>query len=236
MICLTFDTDWLADADLARFLNEFPIPGKATFFMHDLLPSAHDSRHELCPHPFFDDLTCWQTVLAACRAKLPASPKGVRPHSCVFSHMIGVGLHNLGYRYVSQATNLFQCGLGPHRHPWGLWEMPIYYMDNMDFCFGRNWPAAAHRPFAEDVICNAISRHGLYVFAFHPIHIVLNTRSFEDYELVKPKIVQERVSPFELTFPGRGTRTFFSELCLAMQAAGQTSYSCWDALEMLGCI
>jgi hypothetical protein len=235
VICLTFDTDWMQDAELARFLSEFDIPGRATFFLHDTLPSVYGSRHELCPHPFFDDLENWEVTLSSRSRNLPNSPKGVRPHSCVFSHLIGVGLCKLGYQYVSQETNLFACGMAPHRHPWGIWEVPIYYMDNMDFCMRRNWPDINHEPFSRQIISNAISERGLYVFDFHPLHIALNTRTYEDYEAVKLKIINERASPFSLTAPGRGVRTFFTELCSAMKSSGMVSYSCWDALRELGC-
>src|SRR5689334_22939389 len=118
MICLTFDTDWMQNRDMERFLREFPIPGKATFFLHDELSSLRDSTHELCPHPLIDDLKGWDINLSNIAASLPRRPKGVRAHSCVFSHLIAVGLNNLGYRYVSQATALFQSGLVPVRHPW----------------------------------------------------------------------------------------------------------------------
>ncbi len=235
MICLTFDTDWMSDEDFARFLGEFPIPGKATFFLHDNLTSALGTEHELCPHPFIDDLRCWREALSVQTAGLPRRPMGVRTHSCVFSHMIGVGLNELGFRYVSQATNLFQRGLTPHRHPWGIWEMPIYYMDNMDYCLRRNWPNSGHEPFSPEIIRKAVGQEGLYVFDFHPLHIGLNTRSYDDYSAVKDRILGDRKSPFELRFPGRGVRTFFAELCSAMRSAGEHSHSCWDALQLLGC-
>jgi len=232
---LTFDTDWMTDVSLQRFLREFPIPGDGTFFLHDELPSMHSSAHELCPHPFLDDLGRWREALALRAAGLPRPPRGVRAHSCVFSHMIGLGLNELGYRYVSQATNLYQRGLTPHRHPWGIWEVPIYYMDNMDFCMPKNWPEDCHSPFSSQVIHHALEQDGLYVFDFHPLHIALNTRSLDDYAAVKDSILRNGASPFDLSFPGRGTRTFFLELCAAMRAAGVRSLSCWDALQRLGC-
>ena len=235
MICLTFDTDWMRDGDMERFLREFPIPGKATFFLHDTLPSLLGSAHELGPHPFIDNLTCLDDSISRVVASMPRQPKGVRAHSCVFSHMVGVGLNKLGYRYVSQASNLFEGGLKPFRHPWGIWEMPIYYMDNMDFCMPMNWPGHAHVPFSQEVIRVALEENGLYVFDFHPLHIALNTRSFSDYSAVRDRIVCDGISPFDLSYEGRGVRTFFGELCSAMRDCGCYSRGCWDALEKLGC-
>ena len=235
MICLTFDTDWMTQDSLARFIAKFSIPGNATFFAHDHFPGLHATRHEVCPHPFIDNLTTWQDSLATLVSRFPNPPKGVRPHSCVFSHMVGIDLHALGYRYISQAQNIFQTNLAPFRHPWGIWELPIYYMDNMDFWMPKNWPAAGHSPFDPKVIRSALDSDALFVFDVHPLHVALNTRTHEDYVSVKDKIISDGVSPFELEFPGRGVRSFFENLCEEMTKRGITSVSCSDALEHFGC-
>lgn len=230
MLCLTFDTDWMGNQEMEKFLVRFPFPGKGTFFLHQHLPSLHTTGHELCPHPFINDLGNWQQGLAALAKTLPKPAAGVRPHSCVFSHMVGIGLQSMGYSYVSQATNLYEEGLTPFRHPWGIWEMPIYYMDNMDFWMVKNWPDINHVPFDKDIIRRAVSGNDLYVFDFHPLHIALNTRSHEDYVKVKDDIVQGKASPFDLRFPGRGTATFFEELCEEMERHKVVSHTCSEAL------
>jgi len=231
VICLTFDTDWMIDETLAMFLERVHWPGVATFFLHADLSCIHSTPHELCPHPFIEDLRSWEKGMQSLASSIPVRARGVRPHSCVFSHMIGIRLHELGYRYVSQAQHLFQAGLQPFRHPWGIWEMPIYYMDNMDFWMPKNWPNLAHRPFSGEVIDRAINEPGLYVFDFHPLHIALNTRCHADYTSVKQRIVEERASPFDLRFPGRGVGVFFDELCEALERSGVRSHSCIAALE-----
>jgi hypothetical protein len=231
VICLTFDTDWMTDETLASFLERVQWPGVGTFFLHADLPCLHGTPHELCPHPFIDDLRSWEAGMEALASSLPVRARGMRAHSCVFSHMVGIRLHELGYRYVSQAHNLFQAGLAPFRHPWGVWEMPIYYMDNMDFWMPKNWPGLAHQPFSTEIINRAMDEPGMYVFDFHPLHIALNTRSHDDYARVKHRIVDEGVSPFDLRFPGRGVGTFFEELCVALERNGQHSRSCSEALE-----
>jgi hypothetical protein len=233
MICLTFDTDWMTDHALARFIQEFPIPGKATFFLHDNFPSLATSSHELCPHPLISDLGNWHSSLTKLAGALRSAPRGVRPHSCVFSHMVGLELRAMGFQYISQASNLYQQGLAPFRHPWGIWELPIYYMDNMDLCMAKNWPGLNHEPFNPDIVRVATEQEGLFVFDFHPIHIALNTLTHDDYETVKTRIVNDGMSPFEMAFLGRGVRTFFEELCLAMRERGQVSFTCSAALDEL---
>lgn len=232
MICLTFDTDWMTDAALERFLEEFPIPGRATFFCHRPFDSLAGRGHELCPHPFIDNLADWKSDLGNLRKQINPGSRGVRAHSCVFSHVLGVGLHEMKFDYVSQASFLYQPGLSPFRHPWGVWELPIYYMDNMDFWTRDNWPGFDHQPFAPKWIECALRSPGLYVMDFHPIHIALNTRTPQDYQDVKARIINDSVSPFELTFSGRGTREYFQELCSAMVAAGESSVGCGEAIDL----
>lgn len=231
MICLTFDTDWMSPEAIERFLDEFPLPGRATFFCHEPFDSLARSRHELCPHPFIDNLLDWRTDLASLRDRVNPAARGVRTHSCVFSHVLGVGLHDMGFEYVSQASPLYQRGITPYRHPWGVWELPIYYMDSMDFWTAGNWPGLDHQPFSSRWIQDAVGGPDLYVMDFHPIHIALNTRTPADYQGVKASIVAGRVSPFDLTYPGRGTREYFQELCGAMAAAGEKSFSCAESVD-----
>jgi hypothetical protein len=233
VICITFDTDWMTDEALAAFLRRAHWPGVATFFLHADLPSLHGTSHELCPHPFIDDLRAWEEGMESIARALPIRPRGMRAHSCVFSHMIGIRLRDLGYQYVSQAQNLFQTGLKPFRHPWGIWEVPIYYMDNMDFWMPKNWPELGHSPFDPSVIARALNEPGLYVFDFHPLHIALNTRSHDDYTQVRARVVDEGISPFDLRASGRGVGVFFEELCEAVDRAGVRSVSCTEALARL---
>ena len=119
---------------------------------------------------------------------------------------------------------MYQAGLAPFRHPWGVWELPIYYMDNMDFWMRTNRPSLGHEPFSTEWIKRSLNEPGLYVFDFHPLHIALNTSSADDYQRVKARILDDHVSPFDLTFPGRGAREYFLELCevLAAQARSRT--------------
>jgi hypothetical protein len=231
MICLTFDTDWISAAALDQLLDELDLPGRGTFFCHTDFPALASRGHEVCPHPFINDLDHWQPGLSELRARVNPASRGTRTHSCVFSHLVGLGLHQMGFEYISQANNLYQDGLRAFRHPWGVWELPIYYMDNMDFWANNNWPGLRHEVFAPRWIERAVRGSALYVFDFHPIHLALNTRTPADYQAVKRRIIDDGVSPFELTFQGRGTRTYFEELCTAMRDAGVGSRTCSEAID-----
>lgn len=238
MISITFDTDHMTRGNISRFLSEHlcDMPGRGTIFIHADLPELLTTKHEICPHPCISDLNKWDEDLVRLEGYLPHKPLGVRPHSCVFSHMVGIGLKEKGYTYVSQAQNLYSTHLTPFRHPWGIWELPIYYMDNMDFWMAKNWPFSQHLPFGQDIIEQAVRGDGLFVFDIHPLHVALNTRSHEDYAAVKEQVVMHGRSPFDYAFPGRGARDFFMRLCTRMHEEGIRSYSCSEVLETYGCL
>jgi len=219
---------------MQTFLSEYHLPGNCTFFLHDHFDCFNNTHHEIAPHPLITDLSNWGNSI---KFRFPRKPMGIRTHSCVFSHLIGIQLRKRGYVYSSNIDNFLQPKLKPYRNAWGLWELPIYYMDNMDFWMPLNWPDLNHVPFNYEVIETAIKdEFCLYVFDFHPLHIALNTRTYEDYSSVKERIFPGEVSPFEIRFQGKGVAVFFEELCTAMQNNGQRSYTCTEALEYFGCI
>lgn len=231
VICLTFDTDHMNSEGLVRFLETMPLPGRGTFFQWKAHEQVDWGEHEIEPHPSFAPGAPWSDQLDAFIAGLAFVPRGLRPHSCAYSQIFCVALAARGYRYVSAATPLFQMGLHPYRHPWGVWEVPIFYMDNMDFCMPRNWPALGHRPFARGLIDRAIDGPDLFVFDFHPLHVALNASTQDEYARVKRRVVEGGVSPFDLAFGGYGTRSFYLDLCRAMEDGGLSSVTCLDAVE-----
>ena len=233
MICLTFDTDYMSAVDMEKFLKYYLFPGKGTFFLWKNLDGVNWGEHEIEPHPYLSQTKPWLLELNDLVQSLKIAPKGIRTHSCVYSQAFGVQLKQQGYQYVSMSTPLLQQNLYPYRHPWGIWELPIYYMDNMDFCMPRNWPDVKYSPFDQNIINQALFGKGLYVFDFHPLHIILNTRTFDDYESVKSELISAKKSPFECQdlFKGRGTRTFFQELCSSMESISTSSVTCLDALN-----
>ena len=236
MICLTFDTDHMSQENLRKFLKEYVLPGKVTFFVHEYFPFLESTLHEICPHPLINDLSSWEEDFKRLVNEFKNRPLGVRTHSCLSSHMMEISFNKLGYKYVSNAETLFHKGLKPYRRAWGIWELPIYYMDNMDFWMVPNWPELGHIPFNRSVIEEAVTDEALYVFDFHPLHIVLNTRNSNDYNSVKKEIIKGKTSPFELRFEGRGVGVLFTELCSEMITRKMRSYTCSEALKHFGCL
>ena len=207
------------------------MPGSGTFFLHEIFEELFDAEHELAPHPLIDDLKHWDLDLRRLQTGIPRPIAGVRPHSCVFSHMIGAGLKAKGYTYISQSQQLYDNQIRPLRHPWGIWELPLYYMDNMDFWMCENWPTLGHKPFAESIIDAAVSSDNLFVFDFHPLHIALNSSDHKEYQAAKPFILGDpAISPFTLANSKPGTRDFFERLCYAMKMSKLRSHTLSEAL------
>lgn len=231
MICLTFDTDYMMPSEMDYFLEELPLPGECTFFITEPYPNTNWKNHELAPHPFFQADEAWSVTTEKLVNQLSSQPKGIRTHSCAYIQPFGSYLNEAGYDYISVVTLLGKENLQPYRHPWGIWELPIYYMDNMDFCMSINWPDLQHAPFNPALIEKAIQGDGLFVFDFHPLHLALNTPSYDYYCRIREQRMQNQDSAFNYTFTGYGTRTFYLELCQAMQDYGIMSQTCSQALN-----
>lgn len=229
MISLTFDTDHMNEGRMADFLSDVEIPGAGTVYCTQSYDCLLNQRHELAPHPFLNKGLDWLKELKTKRAQFPKAV-GWRAHSCVFSHTLAEWLAFNGYVYASTHDSFGQTNLRPTAHLWGIWHVPIYYMDNLDFSRGRFWPEFREKPFSRSLIDQAIASDSLSVFDFHPIHLMLNTPNPDWYADVRGRFISgEPVS--KLRFNGYGTRSFYDELVDAMGKSGVRSVSSIDALR-----
>ena len=225
MISITFDTDHMDEENMATFMNYAPIPGPATFFcVHPYrFPKLQNYvHHEYSIHPILDHDLNWIQITDSLRSQVNPDTIGVRAHSCTFSQNYAIKLANSGFRYTSSTTRFFESGIKPFLLPWGIWEMPVYYQDNADMTFTHLLPS--HIQFDRKWIHNALSHPGLFVFLFHPAHILMNTF---DMSTARQWIGSGRPPLTPIATEGgaavRGAGTFYMELVRAMQAAGQTS-------------
>ncbi len=230
MICLTFDTDYMQPNDMNRFLHEYQLPGRGTFFLWNEMKGVDWKGHELGPHPFFEQNKGYSEILEQFEAFVGCPCAGMRSHSCLTSHMLEIELKKRKYIYCSNKSALFQDNLSPLRLPWGIWELPIYYMDSMDFTMPEGWSCYKHKVFDKRIIEQAVGGDALYVFDFHPLHIILNTNDRQQYAGIKNKLLKERVSPYTLSFSGYGTRDFFEFLLQSMMSNAVESTSCHKSI------
>ena len=103
-------------------------------------------------------------------------------------------------------------------------------MDNLDFSRHRFCPETKEKPFDRSLIDTACRRDGVYVFDFHPIHLLLNTPNPEWYLARRDDFLAgERLAA--LRFGGYGARSFFDELVCAMRTAERDSLPIIKALN-----
>ncbi len=229
MICLSFDTDHLNAARMEEFLSAIAIPGSATFFCTERYPALDPDLHELCPHPDFAPGSDRSQVLDAAREMFPEA-RGVRPHTAINSHLLSIEFSKRGFEWISARDEPGRRGITPYREAWGLWHVPIYYMDNMDFSFSDFWPEEPAAPFARELLEAAVGEDGLYVFDFHPVHLLLNTSSAKEY-LSRRDMFLAGEPTAAIRSPGYGSRDFYDELVALMDEAGIGSVTISDALE-----
>jgi hypothetical protein len=228
VICLSFDTDHLDEVRMREFLGSTPIPGAGTFFCAYPYPGVDYGSHEPAPHPFLGEEGGWEDVLAETRRNFPEAA-GCRPHSCVWSHMLSVRLAEQGYAYISCWDQIGRRDIRPHREAWGLWHLPIYYMDTLDISAPRFWPDRELEPFSAEFIDAAVGGEALFVFGFHPVHLMLNSTSAEAY-LERRDAFHAGEDPADLRCPGLGVADFYRALCERMEAEGEASRTMRDAL------
>jgi hypothetical protein len=231
VICLSFDTDHMDEARMREFLDVVPIPGAATFFCTQPYECLEVTGHEIGPHPTLEPGMDWDAELQARRRQFPEAT-GWRAHSCLFSHMLALQLAQLGYVYASTHDDFGGSSPAPQRVAWGIWQIPIYYADNLDFSTPRFWPQLEWEPFAPELIERAVrDAQGVYVFDFHPVHLLLNTPQ-ADYYLERREPFREGAPLEELRFGGQGTRSFYDDLLAEMQRNELVSLSISEALEL----
>jgi hypothetical protein len=231
MICLTFDTDHMSETRMREFLDVVPILGAGTFFCTQRYACLEATGHETAPHPTLEPGTDWDAELAAQRRRFP-NAAGWRAHSCLFSHRLALELGRLGYTYASSHDEFGRAHPAPHRLAWGLWHMPVYYADNIDFSTPRFWPQLEWEPFAPELIETAVQdSDGVYVFDFHPIHLLLNTPSAE-YYLERRDAFLARAPLEQLRFGEYGTHVFYDDLVAAMGRNDLLSLRMREALEL----
>lgn len=230
MICISFDTDHINEQRMKEFLKIVDFPGLGTFFCTEVYESLKETDHEVAPHPYLNELGVdWEQKLTFSRNEFP-NAVGWRAHSCLFSHILAEWLGKNHYKYVSVYDDLGNCDIKPVKNPWGIWQLPIYYMDNLDFSQNRFWNQPGFSPFERNIITNAVSGNGLCVFDFHPIHILLNTPSVEHYFSVRERfILGEQID--NLCHKGYGTASFFRDLCIEMKKNNQSSITMKNALD-----
>ena len=229
MIALTFDTDHMTDGMMAQFGQIIPSDFPYTFFCHRAFPKLRFDKSEIAMHTNLRAPESWIDVTTALRSEIEAIAgpvSGLRPHSLMCSQLYLVRLHEIGIVYVSSITIDPEQDMPCFRYPWGPIEIPIRYMDNMDL-WSRDKAGLTQTCFSKKVIESAICSRQLFCFDFHPIHIILNTSRFGDYEQWVHDGRPDLPKPIERR--DYGTRDFFLDLCREIRRSGAEIATCRQA-------
>lgn len=227
-----FDLDWAPDfvtSDLVDILTSNKI--KSTWFITHKSPILNFLREqnqliELGIHPnFLPNSTqgnSMEEIISHCLNIVPEA-KSMRTHAYVQSSLL--------FSYVVKNTNIkIDASIFTPHFPnievidyWvdgGLINrIPVFWEDDNEMKIpGHNW----------DLKNLDISGPGLKIFAFHPIHIYLNTTELDEYAMIKqrfPSLSEAEKTDVDqfIQREKRGTRDFFLEI-IQLIARQEKSY------------
>jgi hypothetical protein len=223
---ITLDLDWAPDFMIdaaAQALLDREV--RATWFVTHTSPAVerlaeHPDLFELGIHPNFlagsSHGSTPQEVVAHCAALVPGA-RAVRTHCLLQSTPLHDAL--LAGSDVDVDVSLFlpgATGVEPvvQWSPGGrLLRLPYVWQDNMEmYAPDPNWDTEA-----------VLDAPGLRIFDFHPVHVWLNSASFEPYERLKAsrpltEVTEEQA--FGFRNGGPGAMTAFLALADALAHAG----------------
>ncbi|RAP27576.1 hypothetical protein DID74_00285 [Candidatus Marinamargulisbacteria bacterium SCGC AG-333-B06] len=192
---LTFDIDWVDDHILDFLLNEInKINVKVTLFVtHKTKYLDVFRKHEnieLGIHPNFN--SCFESeqhnVESILDQILNIVPEATvsRSHSLTTSGRWLELYKNKGIKYLSNYMMEWQTNIRPFNHINQLIEVPIFFADD-----GLIYNTIIN----ENVISNVIKKsknfkESVKVFNFHPIHLYLNSTSYNYYTENKEKKIK----------------------------------------------
>jgi hypothetical protein len=228
MLCLTFDTDHCNAQRVREWRAACKFPGRGTIFCTEEFPFLADHDFEIAPHPVLQNAADPTAEIKRWRSLIPKATCW-RSHSLATSQVVSIRLGQEGYR-ISSTVEMFARGdIRPILSPWGVWEMPIYYMDNSDFNRPDYGTLGGLDIFDPTIIERATCGNALYVFDFHPVHYLLNTPSYS-YYLEHSGKFRQGWDTASIRFNGYGVASFFDELVEAMRRTGLRSRTLPEAL------
>jgi hypothetical protein len=223
-IALTFDIDWATDPVVEFLLNILDKNNliKATLFCTHksrIFKKLDKSQYEIAIHPNFNRTFAYKERIEELLEIFPGA-KGIRSHGLLSSTNILLEAQKAGLEYevntfLPKYTGMYVTDRFP-----GFKMIPYNYSDSHYLI------TKADQMFDDDVL----SREGLQVFTFHPIHIFINTKNIEHYESIKSiyKIPEELV---KLINKEIGVRTHFLKLIEMIQRNNIQTYTCSELIK-----
>lgn len=216
-VCITCDVEWAHPEVLNHFLRLLEERNIcATLFCTH--PGIDAPRHELALHPNFSlsgdtvralrpslatltDDEFLRHVVETAGAWYPDAV-GVRGHRQYFDSALLPLYQKAGLRYDSSCFLPYASHLAPSMKPYGILELPIYFIDHSDL--------SDHRTGFEVAGLN-LARPGIKVLDFHPNLVYLNASDLAHYTATKP-FYHDPERLLAARHPGRGVGTLFVDL------------------------
>jgi hypothetical protein len=201
--CFSMDTDWCT-AETIRYVFDHIVDSRLalTMFCTDNYPVLSERpRTEIALHYNMENGGFEQSFKYI--AEQFPEARGSRGHSLAFSERLRPVFRERRIAYDS--SYLMYCL--PHIRPFligrGLWEYPIYFMDmfHMEMAM-NNGPEAPAK--------GELALSGLKVLDFHPVHLLLNTPTFEFYFQHK-HFYHDTEGLLRHAYPGFGVRSLFEQ-------------------------
>jgi len=212
---ITLDIDWSPDfiiRDVSEILTKNNV--RATWLITHKSPILHElqknSLFELGIHPnFLPNSTQGDDPDSILKNLMNIVPKAksirtheLMQHGSLLLKFKKYGIENDLSLFLEKTRNL-----EPHfSNFYKLYRFPCFWSDAAEIVEDSNWSLdepTYHVP-------------GLKIFCFHPIHIYLNTRNWEKYNLMKNTLgyssINEKTIEEFINKNNPGTRTFFEEI------------------------
>jgi hypothetical protein len=214
-IFITIDVDWACDEILnftLDIIEKYTL--KATIFCThktELLTTMRQNKNiEVGIHPNFNFLlhgeyTYGKNYKEVLEYYLDIVPEAlsVRSHSMTQNSVMLQSFHSYGLKY--DCNQFIPFHLGIELAPWYFWDfklirIPCFWEDDIHCLYKWKWN-----------IDSFINIKGIKVFAFHPIHLFLNTNDMENFKQCRP-YYNDPSALKKLRNNDYGTYSFFIDL------------------------
>ena len=186
MVVLTFDIDWAPDYMLEYLYKEISREDvKATFFLthSSQMVKKIINNYDFGIHPNITDLTKAKEQTLQIKKLFPPTKK-IRAHKLITNSQIMKIWSEMKFRIVSNYLMLGYRSISPIQLPFGLKEVPIFFMDDL-------WVYGGMNTLDQEQIKEIADSKSIFVFDFHPVHIYMNTCELKTYDKIKNNMSDE---------------------------------------------